>query len=447
MKSLQLRLAIALMISLLCAVSLLGWQTKLLIRQLAENTVAEHLGHDAEAIYTAVYADSPTTIALTRSDIEPVYGRLHSGHYYWVASRGQIIKSPSFGDGRLTLPTVAFGTRQRLYLDGPQHQPLLGMAFGYQKDGRAITVAIAEDLSPTLVLIAEFQQRFSMIAAALLLVLVLIQIAILRKGFRPLARLQKQLKALERGERSQIDTDVPQEISALVGEFNHLLTVLDQRMLRKRNSLADLAHALKTPLTVLQQLSREDAIRQHPELGEILNTQTAHMRRLMERVLKRARLAGSGPAAAKFDLHQEIPALIRVMENIYREKNLAIRFSAPPPCMLPIDREDMLELAGNLLDNACKWAKSSVDIQVECDESIHLVIEDDGPGVEALEIEKLMRRGSRLDESVNGHGLGLSIAKLIVEQYGGRLVLGRSGSLGGFYAEAVIQMSNLGQNK
>jgi signal transduction histidine kinase len=200
-------------------------------------------------------------------------------------------------------------------------------------------------------------------------------------------------------------------------------------------------------LTVLQQLSREDAIRQHPELGEILNTQTAHMRRLMERVLKRASLAGSGPAAAKFDLHQEIPALIRVMENIYREKNLAIRFSAPPPCMLPIDREDMLELAGNLLDNACKWAKSSVDIQVECDESIHLVIEDDGPGVEALEIEKLMRRGSRLDESVNGHGLGLSIAKLIVEQYGGRLVLGRSGSLGGFYAEAVIQMSNLGQNK
>ncbi|EIC30174.1 MULTISPECIES: ATP-binding protein [Methylomicrobium] len=444
MKSLQLRLAIALLISLLCAVSLLGWQTKRLIRQLAENTVVEHLEHDAEAIYSAVYADSPTTIALTHSDIEPVYSRLYSGHYYWVASRGQIIKSPSFGDNRLTLPTVVSGTRQWLYLAGPQHQPLLGMAFGYRKDGRAMTVAIAEDLSPTLVLIAEFEKRFSVIAAVFLLVLMLIQIAILRKGFRPLARLQKQMKALERGERSQIDTDVPQEISALVGEFNHLLTVLDQRMLRMRNSLADLAHALKTPLTVLQQLSREDAMRKYPEFGEILNTQTAHMLRLMERVLKRARLAGSGPAVAKFDIHQEIPALIQVMKNIYREKNLAIRFSAPPPYMLPIDREDMLELAGNLLDNACKWAKLSVDIKVECNESVHLIIEDDGPGVESSEIEKLMQRGSRLDESVNGHGLGLSIAKLIVEQYGGRLVLGRSNHLGGFYAEAIIHMSNLG---
>lgn len=445
MKSLQSRLAIALFISLLCAVSLFWWQTKHLVRQLAEDNVAEHLGHDAEAIYAAAYADSPTTIALTHSDIEPVYARLHSGHYYWVASGQQIIRSPSFGDDQLTLPIVAFGTRQRLYLSGPQQQPLLGMAFGYQKDGRSITVAIAEDLSPTLILIAKFQQRFSMIAGVLLLILVLIQIVILRKSFRPLARVQTQLRALERGERSQIDTNVPQEVSALVGEFNHLLTVLDQRMQRKRNALADLAHALKTPLTVLQQLSREEAFRQHPELGEILTTQTARMRCLMERVLKRARLAGSGPAAAKFDMHREIPALIQVMKSIYREKNLSIDFSASPACMLPIDREDMLELAGNLLDNACKWGKSAVTIKMKCNRLIHLIIEDDGPGVEESEIEKLMQRGSRLDESVNGHGLGLSISRLIVEQYGGQLVLGRSKNLGGFYAEVILNINNLRQ--
>lgn len=447
MKSLQLRLGVALFISLLCAVSLLWWQTTLSIRQLAEDNVAEHLEHDAEAILAAVYADGPATLALNDTGLEPVYARFHSGQYYWVASGGQVIKSPSLGNSHLVVPMLAAGSRQRVYVDGPEQQPLLIMAFGHQKDGRSITVAIAEDLTPTFLLIADFQRRFSMIAAILLLLLVCVQIMILRQGFSPLTRLQKQLRALERGERSQIDTDVPVEVSALVGEFNRLLTVLEQRLQRKRNALADLAHALKTPLTVLQQLPREDALRQHPELSEILTAQTTHMQRLMERVLKRARLAGAGPAAAKFDIYQEIPALIEVLKKMYREKNLSIRFSATPSCMLPIDREDMLELAGNLLDNACKWASSKVSITFECNQAIRLVIEDDGPGVEESAIETLMLRGSRLDESVNGHGLGLAIAKLIVEQYGGQLVLGRSKSLGGFCAEAVLYTMEFRQIK
>lgn len=447
MKSLQLRLAIGLLISLLCAVSLLWWHTQHSIRQLAEDNVAEHLEHDAEAIFAAIYADSPATLALNDTGLEPVYRRLHSGQYYWVASGGQVIQSPSLGNSQLAVPMLAAGSRQRVYLNGPQQQPLLIMIFGHQKGGRPITVAIAEDLTPTFKLIEDFHQRFTIIAAVSLLILVLVQMVILRQGFRPLARLQTQLKALERGERSQIDTNVPLEISKLVGEFNRLLTVLEQRLQRKRNALADLAHALKTPLTVLQQLPRDDAFRQHPELSEILTAQTTQMQRLMERVLKRARLAGASPVAAKFDMHQEIPALIKVLINMYREKDLIIRFSAPTPSIVPIDREDMLELAGNLLDNACKWARSRVSIKLEFNQAMRLVIEDDGPGVKEPEIEKLIQRGSRLDESVNGHGLGLSIAKLIVEHYGGKILIGRSIDLGGFCAEAIIDMPNLGQNK
>lgn len=446
MKSLQWRLAVGLFISLLCAASLLWWQIKLSIRQLAEDNVAEHLEHDAEAILAAVHTDSPTTITLT-DDIEPVYTKPYSGQYYWVASDRQIIKSPSLNNNALDVPMVASGSRQRIYRKGPQRQPLLIMAFGYQKNGRPITVAIAEDLSPTFTLMAEFQQRFSVIAAVLLMVLVLVQIVILRKSFHPLTRLQRQLRALERGERNQIDTDVPLEVYALVDEFNRLLTVLDQRLQRSRNALADLAHALKTPLTILQQLSRENAFRNHPDLSEILASQTTHMQRLMDRVLKRARLAGAGPSAAKFDVHQEIPALIQLLKNMYRKKNLTIHFSAPPSSLLSIDREDLLELVGNLLDNACKWTKSKVNITLICNQATHLIIEDDGPGVENSMIEKLMHRGARLDESVNGHGLGLSIAKLIVEQYGGRLLLSRSNSLGGFRAEAVLYTTDMGQSK
>jgi len=179
----------------------------------------------------------------------------------------------------------------------------------------------------------------------------------------------------------------------------------------------------------------------------MLTSQTANMQRLMDRVLKRARLAGSGPTAAKFDMHREIPALIQVLKNMYRKKNLTIRFTVPPSGLLSIDREDMLELAGNLLDNACKWAKSTINITLEYNQSIRLIIEDDGPGVEDAAIETLMQRGTRLDESVSGHGLGLSIAKLIVEQYGGQLVLSRSKNLGGFCAEAVLYTADVGQGK
>jgi signal transduction histidine kinase len=159
----------------------------------------------------------------------------------------------------------------------------------------------------------------------------------------------------------------------------------------------------------------------------------------MERVLKRARLAGAGPATLKFDIQHEIPALIHVLKNIYRDKNLSITFSAPENEPLLIDREDMLELTGNLLDNACKWAKFRVTVRFNINREIHLIIEDDGPGVSEDDMDRLTQRGTRLDEAVNGHGLGLPIAQLIAEQYGGQLILHRSNELGGFCVEAILR--------
>lgn len=446
MKSLQLRLAVALLMSLLCVMSVLWWQTKTSIRQLAEDNVAGHLEHDAEAIISAVVVDTPNSITLASNEIEPIYLKPYSGQYYRVASGNQSIRSPSLGTSDFVVPLLPSGSRQRIYQVGPMQQPLIIMAYGYEKSDRLITVAVAEDLSTTLGLIADFESRYSVIAAVLFLFLVLVQTVILRKGFEPLVRIQNQLRALERGDRSQIDTDVPREVSALVTEFNWLLNVLDHRLQRSRNALADLAHALKTPLTVLQQLPRAEALQSQPEICQTLVTQTTNMQRLMERVLKRARLAGSGPSTAKFDSQQEIPALIHVLKSMYRDKNLSISFCAPHTEILSIDREDMLELTGNLLDNACKWARSKIVLYLECDRTVRLIVEDDGPGVFEEDIEKLMKRGARLDETVDGEGLGLSIAKLITEQHGGHLKLRRSLELGGFCTEAVLYTAETIQN-
>jgi signal transduction histidine kinase len=162
------------------------------------------------------------------------------------------------------------------------------------------------------------------------------------------------------------------------------------------------------------------------------------MQNMMERVLKQARMAGSGPTFIKFDINQEIPDLINVLKSMYRDKNLTIDFFAPETATLFIDREDMLELAGNLLDNACKWANSRINLYFDINKAIHLIVEDDGPGVSDTDFAMLTRRGTRLDEAVSGHGLGLSIAKSIAEQYGGQLILRKSKKLGGFCAEAIL---------
>jgi signal transduction histidine kinase len=443
MKSLQLRLGIGLFISLIIVFVTLWWLTSHSLRYLAEESVAEHLEHDAVSVLTALSADADNNVTLDVNRVESIYLAPFSGNYYQAVMPGQVIHSASLVDQNFDIQPLPAGQTHKLYLAGPNQQPLLIMVYGYSKLDRNVTIAIAEDLSPTFARIASFQHRYTLISLVLFALLIAVQIMILRVGFYPLTRIQKQIKALEQGEITQLDTQVPQEVAALVGEFNWLLSVMAQRLQRSRNTLGDLAHSLKTPLTVLQQLSREDALKSQPELSDTLQTQTRDMQKTMARVLKRARLAGTGPTTLKFDIQREMPALIRVLQNKYRDKNLSITFTAQEAVALLIDREDMLELIGNLLDNACQWAKSTVTVSFNANRVIHLIIEDDGPGVSEDDIAKLAQRGTRLDETVAGHGLGLSIARGIVEQHDGQLNMGRSKKLGGFFVEVLFGQSKI----
>lgn len=315
MKSLQLRLGIGLFLSLIIVFVTLWWLTSYSLRNLAEESVAEHLEHDALGILAAISVDAGNNIMLDVERIEPIYNDPFSGDYFQVITPGQIIRSRSLMEENLDIQPLPAGQTHKLYLTGPKQQPLLIMVYGYSKLDRNITIAIAEDLSPTFARIASFQYRYTLISLALFLLLISVQVVILRMGFYPLVRIQKQIKALEQGERTQLDTNVPQEVAALVGEFNWLLNVMEQRLQRSRNTLGDLAYALKTPLTVLQQLSQDEALKSQPELSDVLQTQTQNMQSTMERVLKRVCLAGTGPTMLKFDVQREMPALIRVLQN------------------------------------------------------------------------------------------------------------------------------------
>ncbi len=441
MKSLRSRLTIGLCLSLLVIFFLLWHFTLYAVKQLSGQYVAMHLQHDSESLFHAVNIDRQGQISLDSKWIEPVYLRPFSGQYFRIVMGQKVIRSRSLWDQDFSMPVLSPGEKQLLYKTGPQQQPLVVRVHGYTLQGKTVTIAVAENLAPLIEITAKFQNYFTVLALLFLGALLGIQFLILVFSFQPLKRVQTQITALEHGERTQLDTDVPDEVSGLVSEINRLLSVLQQRLQNSRNSLSDLAHALKTPLTVIQQLANEEGLRAHPDICKTLNTQTSQMQRQMTRVLKRNRVAGDNLSGTVLQLDQEIYDLVAALRNIYHDKKLTITLDIPKNLTMFFDREDMLELIGNLFDNACKWAVSEVRLSVQTSSCLQLTIDDDGPGVSESDLAKLSSRGIRLDESMPGDGLGLSIVQNIIQQHSGQLVFGRSSRLGGFQVRVTLPLS------
>jgi len=199
---------------------------------------------------------------------------------------------------------------------------------------------------------------------------------------------------------------------------------------RSRNALGNLGHALKTPLAVLISLAGREELAAHPALRASLREQLEQIEQRLSRELGRARLAGEVLPGARFDCAQELPGLFATLSMIH-DRGLSLDWQAPPGLVLPRDREDLLELLGNLLDNACKWADQRVQLTVEeSAEGYRLSVDDDGPGIDAERREAVLGRGTRLDEQVAGHGLGLGIVRDIIEAWHGRIEL-QDSPLGG----------------
>jgi signal transduction histidine kinase len=309
--------------------------------------------------------------------------------------------------------------------DGPQDQRLLLWRGGFEKQGLSFTVAVAEDLTPllgALWLLLWVGVGLSLFGA---LTLLLVQRWLLRRGFAQVAAVRTDLQRLDAGEIDRLREDVPEEVQPLVRELNQFIDGWRNHLQRSRQALGNLAHALKSPLNLI--------LLHHPEtLNDPVAEQAIRMRGLIDRELRRARLAGEGSPGRRFRPHEDVPDLVAGIQTLYKDKPLEISTDIDTPKRLPFDEEDMLELLGNLLDNAAKWARGRVRLSLRWGEGLQVLIEDDGPGVEPDAAEVLSTRGSRLDESVPGHGLGLSIVQEIVRVHGGRVSFGRSEKLGGF---------------
>ncbi|MGH8601892.1 MAG: ATP-binding protein, partial [Gammaproteobacteria bacterium] len=188
---------------------------------------------------------------------------------------------------------------------------------------------------------------------------------------------------------------------------------------------------------MLRQTAQRPDLGHHPDVRHQIESQTETIRRRLERELSRARLAGSSHTGTRFDAARDLPALVEVLRQAHAVRGIQLSLDIDSAEPWPIEREDMLELAGNVIDNACKWARSQVLIRAHFNNAAVLIVEDDGPGCAPPFREQLGQRGRRLDEDAEGHGLGLAIVRDIVDHYEGKLSFSES-SLGGLGVEVAL---------
>lgn len=408
------------------------------IRQVTERYLATRLEHEIETLLATVELSADGTPRLAGRALAGVYDQPFSGHYYEIAAAGGTLRSRSLWDQVLGTGTLTPGERTLDHRRGPQDQPLLVMRRGFRKQGHALTVTAAEDLSQITRDTRLFQIGYAVLTALVLASLVAWQSSAVRRALLPLSRAARSLRDLRHGERRTLSENVPREIRPLVREINRLQEITATRLDRSRTAIGNLAHALKTPLTVLGRLASDPGVRKLPGIPQEIETQVDSARRLIDRELSRAQLAGAGPVTSPFRPQEDISSLAETMRRIYPQ--LSIReYTASATTHTSLDRQDILELLGNVLDNACKWAQKQANVTATSEDAeLRVAIEDDGPGASEEMRDVLARRGTRLDESKPGHGLGLAIAAEIVSGYGGRLAFGHSAALGGLRVDITL---------
>jgi len=407
---------------------------------IVDRGLRQHMQHNlqtqAESLLAAL-VKGPQGIELNSRHHDAVFLKAFSGHYFIVEFNQQRWRSRSLWD--FELPKVErLGFSEQLR-PGPEEQQLLIYQGQYRRYKTDIKVTVAHDYSPVLQSFRQAQIIGGGLGLLALLLTLLLQWRLVRRALRPLEQTRVQIEQLQLGQRSFLEQDTPIELQPLVQQVNRLLVHTEDTLKRSRKGLGNLGHALKTPLAVLMSVLRREELQRQPELSAVLKEQLEYIDQRISRELTRARLSGEALPGAYFNCAEELPGLFQLMNRVHGDV-LTLHWHATAELRLPYERDDILEMLGNLLDNACKWADSRVELSIESDgESYCVRVDDDGPGIEESQREQVQQRGSRLDEHSAGHGLGLGIVRDIVETLHGTLQLLNS-PLGGLRVEIRLQL-------
>ncbi len=415
-----------------------------------DNSLSETLKFHIETLVdrTLINRD-PKSEAIRIGD--PRFERPASG-WYWVIrdDKGEILNISGSMVGML-LPelTGSFdASNVRTGVQTDQFETRMRVVeLAASVNGTPLRFTTTGSLDEILSLVDEFRGQTLIVLSAVAIMLAIMSGIVARLALRPIGRLGKAIEKVREGEAETVVGDFPREIAPLAEEVNELLRSNTQIIERARNQVGNLAHGLKTPIAVLR--NEATAAKGNSALAKVVLSESDKMQQLVSTYLDRARIAArSAVVGKKADATHVMLRLVRVMQKLNPKITIAM---LRPDASLPWfrgDEGDLEEMAGNLLDNACKWSNGQIGVSMIAERSqsganLLIKIEDDGPGLTEEEAQKVLRRGVRLDEKTPGSGLGLDIVKELVDVYGGSLQLKRS-VLGGVLAELRLPGAKVG---
>ena len=436
-RSLRGRLLRVGVFGIVLAALLAAWLLGRAFETTANRAFERALANDFAALAGLLEALPDGSVGLREPPADQRYFRPLSGDYWQVGAGASALRSRSLWDADLVLPiSTVGGKRELLRIAGPANQPLrlLRQQLTLPRAKAPVTLWVATNEAHLRADLATFRLLAGAavgLLAALLLAALFVQVQL---GLRPLQTLASALNQLQKGEQARLATDaLPGEIQPLAQEFNALMDHHARAIVRAKNAASDLAHALKTPLAVL------DAAMQRPDptvdLASTVREQSARIQLAVRRQLSSTALAD---IQARTAIEPVARTLVALMQHVYAEKHLQLEIAVPAPLRFKGARDDLEEILGNLLDNACKWAGQRVCIGAAMAATqLHVWVDDDGPGLSLDQAERALERGVRLDERVQGSGLGLAIVQDLVSVHGGELHLRRS-PWGGLRAEILF---------
>lgn len=439
MNSLKFRLSLLAALCLLALLAAQGLGLKTLSRVLVDGYLVDRLEHDADTLYVHLLDSEEGPAAFNRT-LGIIYSTPLSGHYFRIQSPHTVVRSRSLWDEDLASPPVPEGEQWLTRMEGPAGQALLMLSRGYRIDGEAVVISVAQELGPMQTAVDELEGRFMAMTLAALGLALLLQFLVIQRALRPLDAAVDACRRLETGEAVPVNLPAPREITPMLEAVNRLIRHHGLRLTRSRRALGNVSHALKTPLAVLSQLADELSTRGDEDTARTLRRQLRAMHETVEREMRRASLAGRGHPGAGFDARKELTDLLEALDRLHRHRvTMQLQVTAGT---WPLDGEDMLEMFGNLLDNACRWATSRVRVRLSPtrEHTLQAIIEDDGPGISPGDIPLLGRPGRPLDERRDGHGLGLGIVQDVVDQYEGRITYDASPDLGGLRVTVTLPL-------
>lgn len=440
-RSLRLRLTIGGVVAILIALTVAGGGLVFLFKRHVTRSIGDDLNVYLNQLIAGIDVDAQGNIVITRPPADPRFAEPLSGLYWQIVDgHGQIQSSRSLWDTALTLEpdNPAPGQVHLHEMAGPAHSRILAAERVIRltiADRRApVRVAVAADLARVSTATAGYARDLALALGLLGSVLALATVIQVSLGLRPLKALQQGIAQVRSGRIHRLPPAAPAEVQPLVEEVNGLLDAQESEIERSRGRAGDLAHGLKTPLVALTGDARRLREAGEEEIARDIESAVDSMSRFVDRELARARsrVGVRHKAGLSTELAPLVRTLIATLARTPAGARVSFKQHIPDNLSVPIDRTDLAEVLGNILDNAARHAMARVHIRVrDVPAGVAIIMEDDGKGIAPAAQARVVERGIRLDERAEGAGLGLAIVRDVLDAYGWRLALGTSKALGG----------------